>query len=91
MLLSNADIRLEFDAQGRLLRLENPKSGRNYLTADGCELFRLTLVETFEGRVQPGLLRLTPETAKEVKILQGSNTLQISFLRLDGFAIDVTA
>ena len=51
MRFSNQNVTLEFDSMGRLLRLENPESGRNYLAADGCELFRLTLVETFEGKV----------------------------------------
>lgn len=91
MKLLNQHALIEFDEIGRILRLEEPKSGRNYLAAGSCELFRLTLVETFEGAVLPGELRLTPETAEKVELEQVGETLQITFLRLDGLEIDVVA
>ncbi len=91
MRLSSPEVYLEFDERGNLLRLEQPKTGRNYLADGGCELFRLTLVETYEGKVLPGELRLTPETAERVELSREEDALLLTFFRLDGLEIDIAA
>ena len=91
MRLSNETTRLELDERGNLLSLCREGSTRNYIAEGGCELFRLTLSETYEGEVLPGLLRLTPETAQEVTAKEEESRLTVTFRQLDGLDLDVTA
>lgn len=91
MRFSNQFLCLEFNETGRLLSFCEGKSGREFLAEGGCELFRLTLVETCEGDVLPGELRLTPETAERVAADREGDTLRLSFYNLDGMKLNVFA
>lgn len=91
MKLENKSIIVEFSPNGDLLRLASKTPARDFLAEEGCPLFRLTLVETFAGKVEPGELRLVPETAEDVQFSAHGSALHIRFCRLDGMDITVTA
>lgn len=92
MILENQLIFLEFAKDGRLLRLASKQPERDWLVPGGNPLFRLTLAETFEGRVEPGELRLVPETAEVATCVRTDEaSLQLVFHRLDGLDLTVTA
>ena len=91
MKLENEFTLLEFSAEGNLLRLASKLPERDFLAEGGCPLFRLTLVETYHGKVEPGELHLVPETAESVQFSTCGNTLRIRFCRLDGMEITATA
>jgi len=91
MELSNKHNLIEFDDAGNIQILMSPKRKRNYLAKGGCQLFRITLVETYEGTILPGELALTPEMAEEITVRKKENTVRLKFRKLDGLAISVTA
>lgn len=91
MKLTNNILSLEFSKQGDLLHFAECSTGRDYLADGGCKLFRLTLTETENGKVLPGILRLIPETAQRVECREEPEKVTFSFYSLDGFPIDVHA
>lgn len=87
MILQNSYNYIEFDKQGKLLKLVNLKSDRSYLTENGNVLFRLLMVEMKGDRVFPGTFMLTGNMADKVSFEQSENELKIYFEKLDGLCI----
>ena len=81
MKLTNNILSLEFSKQGDLLHFAECSTGRDYLADGDCKLFRLTLTETENGKVLPGILRLVPETAQRVECREEPEKVTFSFIR----------
>lgn len=89
MRLENIYNLLEFDDNGRILSVRSKKLHRNYIIEGGCELFRLIMTETMDGRITPGMLILTSEMAEKTEFSQKGQRLEIYFKNLDGMQISV--
>lgn len=92
IVLQNRYIRVCISELFSLTEVLDISTGRNYIDSDeaGIPLFRITLSEFVDGKIQSGEITITSCSATEVAFERVRDTVTLRFTRLDNLPIDVT-